>query len=102
MYQILHHTMLAHAKVDEYIHANYPELLLGGMLAYEEVYPATSKPKDVLAARKIQEFMNNNLYDAFAFGHYSNEVMHFIATEKIDSDFQKMIWQLFRRCMQTF
>lgn len=89
MYQILHHTMLAHAKVDEYIHANYPDLLLGGMLAYEEVYPATSKPKDVLAARKIQEFMNNNLYDAFAFGHYSNEVMHFIATEKIDSDFQK-------------
>ncbi|WP_056991664.1 glycoside hydrolase family 1 protein [Liquorilactobacillus mali] len=87
MYQIFHHTMVAHAEIDEYLHNNYPKLLLGGMLAYEEVYPATSKPNDVFAARKIQEFMNNNLCDAFTNGHYSNEVMHFIETHKIDSDF---------------
>ncbi|MDN2453431.1 glycoside hydrolase family 1 protein [Lactobacillus sp. UCMA15818] len=88
MYKIFHHTILAHARIDEYIHKNYPNLLLGGMLAYTETYPATSKPSDVFAARKIQEFSNNNLYDAFAEGHYSNEVLHFIEQNEIDSDFQ--------------
>lgn len=50
IYQISHHVMLAHAGVANYIHQK-TDCLIGGMLAYSEVYPATPNPKDVLYAR---------------------------------------------------
>lgn len=86
LYQIFHHTMLAHAQVDTYLHTHYPELKLGGMLAHTTVYPATSKPIDVLAAQHIQEFLNYNLYDAFTLGHYSQQVEHYIHRHHIEAD----------------
>ena len=38
---------------------------IGGMLAYSNMYPATNHPKDVLVAREWDEFINQNLLDAF-------------------------------------
>lgn len=54
------------------------------MLAYSEVYPATCKPLDILCARKHDEFMNLTLLDAFSHGHYSEEMMHYVETHRID------------------
>jgi 6-phospho-beta-glucosidase len=87
LYTIFHHTMLAHAHIASYIHENYPDLKIGGMLAYAEVYPATSKPEDILAARKIDEFLNYSLLDAFVYGAYSNEVMQYVKNAGIDMDY---------------
>ncbi|MCM0582051.1 glycoside hydrolase family 1 protein [Weissella diestrammenae] len=88
MYRIFHHTMLAHAQVDKFIHDNYSDLKIGGMLAFAACYPATSKPEDVFANRQIDEFLNHNLNSAFANGRYSNEVMQYVANHHIDWDFQ--------------
>jgi len=88
LYKIQHHVMMGHAKVANYLHENYKNALIGGMLAYSEVYPATCKPKDVLYARKIDEFHNHNLLEAFTFGKYSREVLTYVEREKIDMGIQ--------------
>lgn len=87
MYQISHHVMLAHAGVANYIHEQ-TDCLVGGMLAYSEVYPATANPKDILYARQIDEFLNRNLLDVFVYGRYSNEVMNYVRNHKIEMDYQ--------------
>lgn len=87
MYQISHHVMVAHAKTANYLHETQPQAKIGGMLAYSEIYPASSMPRDILYARKIDEFMNRNLLDVFAYGEYSNEVLTFVANHGIDMDY---------------
>lgn len=87
MYQISHHVMLAHAGVANYIHEK-TDCLIGGMLAYTEVYPATPNPKDVLYARRINEFLNRNLLDLFIYGRYSHEVMNYVRNHNIEMDYQ--------------
>ena len=68
MYQIFHHTILAHAQVVSYLHKNYPDLKIGGMTAYTPVYPTSSKPLDNLMADQVNEFLYNNLNDVFVYG----------------------------------
>lgn len=74
LYKIQHHMMLAHAIISNYIHEN-TDAQIGGMLAYMEIYPATSKPKDVFYAEKADEFYNKNLLRCFVEGKYSDEVI---------------------------
>lgn len=83
LYQIMHNVMASHAEITNYLHEN-SDAKMGGMLAYSEVYPATSKPEDILAARKWDEFINYNLLDAYAKGQYSNEVLTYIKNKQID------------------
>ena len=83
LYQILHNIMVCHASVDTYIHER-TDCKIGGMLAYSEVYPATCNPRDILAARKIDEFTNYTLLDAFVGKGYSKEMMKYVANKEID------------------
>lgn len=84
LYIISHHLMLAHAQIANYLHEK-TSAKIGGMLAYSEVYPASSMPKDILYARQIDEFLNKNLLDAFVLGHYSNEVVNFVQKNNIQT-----------------
>jgi len=88
LYTIFHHTMLAHAQLETFTHSHYDDVQFGGMIAYTPVYPATSKPEDVFAARQLDQFLNNNLNDAFVHGHYANEVLTYIKNHQIDYDLQ--------------
>ncbi|AVK64192.1 6-phospho-beta-glucosidase [Lactobacillus sp. CBA3606] len=88
LYTIFHHTMLAHAQLDAFVHANYSDVKIGGMLAYTPVYPATAKPNDVFAARQLDQFLNQNLNTAFVNGHYDHEVLTFIKNQHLDYDLQ--------------
>ncbi|WP_179394054.1 glycoside hydrolase family 1 protein [Lacticaseibacillus absianus] len=87
IYTITHHVMTAHAQVANYLHAK-TDAKIGGMLAYEECYPATNNPRDILYARQINEFMNRNLLDVFVHGHYSNEWLTFTKTHRLQFDWQ--------------
>lgn len=78
LYTIQHHTLLAHAAIANYIHSQYSDLKIGGMLSYAQIYPSSPKPEDVEATRRIDEFINNNLIDVFTHGHYSPEVFYFM------------------------
>ncbi|WP_029278225.1 glycoside hydrolase family 1 protein [Carnobacterium jeotgali] len=83
LYQILHNVMVAHAEIANYLHET-TDAQIGGMLAYSEVYPATCKPGDILAARKWDEFVNYTLLDAYTKGTYSKEMMQFVKNNEID------------------
>ncbi|WP_056969551.1 glycoside hydrolase family 1 protein [Lacticaseibacillus thailandensis] len=85
LFQISHHVMVAHAAVANYLHA-HSHAQIGGMLAYSEVYPASANPRDVLYARRIDEFLNRNLLDVFVNGQYSTEFLTFIRNQRIDLD----------------
>ncbi|BDR56959.1 glycoside hydrolase family 1 protein [Xylocopilactobacillus apis] len=84
LYQIQHNIALAHAKVANYIHENYSDLLIGGMLAFQEVYPASPNPQDLEAVRRYKEFTNYNLLRIFTKGKYSNEVISFMKHHHLD------------------
>lgn len=75
LYSIQHFMTLAHAELSNYLKSKYPSCLMGGMLAYMEIYPATSKPEDVFAARKADEFYNQSLLRVYSEGKYSQEVL---------------------------
>ena len=81
LYQIQHHVMMAHVHLTQYLHQAKPQCLMGGMLAHALVYPATCKPRDILCAQQLDEFLNQNLLRAFAGEGYSPEVMHVVARE---------------------
>lgn len=83
LYQIMNNVMVSHCRICNYLH-DHSDAKIGGMLAYAESYPATCQPRDILAARKWDEFINYNLMDAFARGEYSHEVMHYVETHHID------------------
>lgn len=85
-YTIFHHTMLAHCEISDYLHET-SDSKIGGMVAYTEIYPATSSPLDNLAVRKQEEFLYQNLCDVYTYGKYSNEVLTFVKNQGIDMDF---------------
>ena len=84
LYQIQHHVMMAHVHLTQYLHQAKPQCLMGGMLAHALVYPATCKPRDILCAQQLDEFLNQNLLRAFAGEGYSPEVMHVVAREGLE------------------
>lgn len=86
MYTIFHHTMMCHIKLTNYIHENYTDVKIGGMLAYQQIYPQTSKPEDVWAAKQVQEFLNFNIYDADTGRGYSPEVLQYAKNNDINMD----------------
>ncbi|QFQ91545.1 glycoside hydrolase family 1 protein [Lacticaseibacillus manihotivorans] len=88
MYQIFHHTMLAHARLDAFVHQTYPDVKIGGMLAYTPIYPQDADPKTIFAARQLDEFLNNNLNSAYVNGHYSPEVWRYIKRAGLQFDWQ--------------
>lgn len=88
MYTIFHHTMLAHAKITNYIHENYEGLKIGGMLAYTPVYPATENPEDTFCVRKQNEFIYENINSLFTGKFYSPEVEFYIKNNDINIDWK--------------
>ncbi len=83
LYQIFHNVMYAHCVLCNHLH-DVSDGKIGGMLAYSLVYPKTCNPKDVLAARKWDEFINVTLLEAFAHGEYSRDMMAFVKNNHID------------------
>lgn len=70
VYQIAHNVMVAHARVVNYLHENYPDCKIGGMCAFTPVYPATPAPADVLAATQAERFGSWIVLDTCARGAY--------------------------------
>ncbi|MDR0300648.1 MAG: glycoside hydrolase family 1 protein [Streptococcaceae bacterium] len=83
LYQISHNVMVCHAEIANYLH-DTTDAMIGGMLAYKEVYPATCRPEDVQAAREVDEFINVTLLDCFSKGHYSQQEIFFVQRHGID------------------
>ncbi|WP_027109084.1 glycoside hydrolase family 1 protein, partial [Lacticigenium naphthae] len=70
LYLLSHHTMLAHAKVANYLHETAPGCEIGGMIAYALNYPASPKPEDMIATKLHDEFFNQVFIHTFVYGEY--------------------------------
>lgn len=70
VYQIQHNTMVAHARITNYIHETASGCEIGGMITYAPWYPASSKPKDVLTAQVMDDFWNQLYLYTFTHGEY--------------------------------
>lgn len=81
IYQIGHNVMTAHALTANYIHDN-TDCKIGGMVAYQKVYPKTSHPKDILLAEQIDEFCNHNVLNLCVNGKYLPIVKQYIKNKK--------------------
>ncbi|MGZ7242409.1 family 1 glycosylhydrolase, partial [Streptococcus pyogenes] len=69
--------------IANYIH-DETDAKTGGMLAYSEAYPASSRPEDVKVAREWDEFVNHTLMECYVNGAYSVHQMTYAKNHGID------------------
>lgn len=101
LYQITHNVMYCHAAFANYVHQN-TDCKVGGMLAYAEVYPATSNPSNILMTNRFEEFMNNNLLNVFTYGKYSAAWLHFIKHNHLNVEMTENEMQEISRCRSDY
>jgi 6-phospho-beta-glucosidase len=89
LYEIQHHTMVAHVKLTKYLQQTHPGKLMGGMLAHQLIYPATCKPRDIFCAQQYDEFLNQNLLRVYAGEGYSPEVMAVVKREGFEDIYRE-------------
>lgn len=78
LYQENHHMLLAQAKAMKLCHEMIPGAKIGPAPNISLVYPATCKPKDVLAAQNFNAIRNWLYLDMAVYGEYNNLVWHFL------------------------
>jgi 6-phospho-beta-glucosidase len=71
LYQQNHHMLVAQAKVMDLCHQILPTALIGPAPNIAYVYPATSKPEDVLASQNFNAIRNWLYLDAAVYGRYN-------------------------------
>lgn len=84
--QIGHNVMVAHARVCNYLHDNYPDCKIGGMCAFTPVYPATSDPADVMAATQAERFCDWLVLDTCAKGAYPSYYTAYLRRARLRLD----------------
>ena len=70
IYQLCHNIFVAHGKAVKALHKICPEAKMGGMVAYNTLYPYSCKPEDVLAAQEAKELADDLFFDVFVNGEY--------------------------------
>lgn len=78
IYQDNHHMLLAQAKVMKLCHEMLPEAKIGPAPNISLIYPASCKPKDILAAQNFNAIRNWLYLDMAVWGHYNNLVWKFL------------------------
>ena len=78
LYQENHHMLLAQAKAMKLCHEMLPEAKIGPAPNISLVYPASCKPKDVLAAQNFNAIRNWLYLDMAVYGRYNNLVWKFL------------------------
>lgn len=77
IYQVNHHVLMAHAKVVNYLRKVAPECQIGGMIATQLFYPASSQPEDEMAAKLVDESMNQFFLEVFTHGQYPTFMLNY-------------------------
>lgn len=78
LYQENHHMLLAQAKVMKLCHDMIPGAKIGPAPNISLIYPASCKPKDVLAAQNFNAIRNWLYLDMAVWGKYNNLVWKFL------------------------
>ena len=72
LYQQNHHMMLAQARAMNLCHKMFPNTKIGPAPNISIVYPATSKPEDIIAAQNCSAIRNWMYLDMACFGRYNS------------------------------
>lgn len=102
VYNIQHYTLLAHAKIANYIHDSYEDLKIGGMLAYSPYYPASSNPDDVLLADQYDRFLNKLYLDVFSGRNYPKFFLNYLKKSKLNIDISREDLEEFDKLYSDF
>ena len=102
VYNIQHYTLLAHAKIANYIHDSYEDLKIGGMLAYSPYYPASSNPDDVLLADQYDRFLNKLYLDVFSGRNYPKFFLNYLKINKLNIDISREDLEEFDKLYSDF
>ncbi|RYL94955.1 glycoside hydrolase family 1 protein [Sporolactobacillus sp. THM7-4] len=82
LYQVNHNSLVAHARVVNYLHQTAPKAVAGGMIAYRLFYPATTLPKDQLMAQEMDERLNQFYFEIFAHGKYPKYMLQYLKNHR--------------------
>ena len=74
IYQQNHHMLLAQAKAMKLCHELLPEAKIGPAPNISQIYPASCKPEDYLAAQNFNAIRNWLYYDMAVYGVYNSTV----------------------------
>lgn len=88
LYQVNHNSLVAHARVVNYLHENAPNALIGGMIAYRLFYPATTLPKDQLIAQEMDERLNHFYLEIYANGKYPKYMLQYLENHRCMPKFE--------------
>ena len=83
IYQQNHHQLLAQAKAMVLCHEMLPDAKIGPAPNIALIYPASSKPDDILAAQNFNALRNWFYLDMAVYGIYNNLVMSYL--EELDA-----------------
>lgn len=95
MYQAAHYELVASAEAVQIGHAIDPSLQIGCMLAFCPIYPASSKPEDILFAQRA---MDTRLYfgDVHVNGEYPNWLKVYFDRKEYHLDITKKDLQILK------
>ena len=74
---ICHHYALAHARVVKLCHEKVRGAQIGASFGYVPVYPASSRPEDVIGAENLSDIQNNYFEELFINGIYLGNVLRY-------------------------
>lgn len=85
LFQIGHNVLVAHCQVANYIHEKKAGKI-GVMIAYEEYYPANSKPENILLCEEMDQLHNHLLLHATTYGAYPNFFKKYLEKQNVNLD----------------
>lgn len=78
LYQTNHNALVVHARVVRYLHEHAKNAVIGGMIAYQLVYPASASPNDQLIAQEIDERLNQFYLNVYSHGKYPEYMLEYL------------------------
>ena len=89
LYQQNHHMLLAQAKAMKSCHEILPHAKIGPAPNISAIYPASSKPEDVLAASNCSSIRNWLYLDMAVYGRYNNIAWSFLEERNATPDIEE-------------
>lgn len=85
-YQANHHMCVASALVFKLCHELWPTAKIGPALSYQPIYPATSKPEDLLAASDMETLFMNYMCELHCKGVYPARLWKYLTDRGIEPE----------------
>lgn len=101
-YQANHYMNLAHAKAAIAAHEIISDALVGAALDCAPYYPATCRPRDIMASRDASAFKNYFYLDAYIKGIYTPSVLAYLERQGLMFDIEPGDLELIKRGSEYF